>query len=137
VLVGNASTPANEADVRLTVNLTDVRRQAGLGDYTGQLRVDQSVRATDRENGSSGTDPATGIATSFPVTVPCTSTASTTVGSTCAITTTFNSVVPGAIVEAQRAIWELGDTKVYDGGPDGVASTTPNTLFATQGVFVP
>jgi hypothetical protein len=27
--------------------------------------------------------------------------------------------------------------RVYDGGPDGVASTQDNTLFAAEGVFVP
>jgi hypothetical protein len=26
---------------------------------------------------------------------------------------------------------------VYDGGPDGLASTQPNTLFAVEGLFVP
>jgi hypothetical protein len=36
-----------------------------------------------------------------------------------------------------RAIWELGRLEVYDGGPDGQASTSPNDLFAVQGVFVP
>jgi hypothetical protein len=45
--------------------------------------------------------------------------------------------VPGSIVELKRAIWALGKVNVNDGGADGVASTQPNTLFATQGVFVP
>ena len=36
-----------------------------------------------------------------------------------------------------RSIWQLGQVQVFDGGADGQASTTPNTLFATQGVFVP
>jgi hypothetical protein len=26
---------------------------------------------------------------------------------------------------------------VFDGGSDGVASTSPNTAFARQGVFIP
>jgi hypothetical protein len=46
-------------------------------------------------------------------------------------------VLPGAVVEGRRAIWALGPVQLFDGGSDGVASTTPNTLFATQGVFVP
>jgi hypothetical protein len=45
--------------------------------------------------------------------------------------------MPGAVIETQRSIWELGDMQVFDGGPDGIASTSPNTLFARQGVFVP
>ena len=37
-----------------------------------------------------------------------------------------------------RAIWELGEIDVFDGGPDGQAATTSgNTLFAQQGLFVP
>jgi hypothetical protein len=30
-----------------------------------------------------------------------------------------------------------GQVQVFDGGADGVVSTSPNTLFAKQGVFVP
>jgi hypothetical protein len=137
VIVGNPSTPANEADVKLTVSMTDVRIKSTLADYTGQLQVDAAARVTDRFNGSGNTEPATGTDTSFPVTVPCTATGSTTIGSTCSVSTTFNAVTPGAIVESQRAIWQLGDVKVLDGGPDGIASTGPNTLFARQGVFAP
>jgi hypothetical protein len=136
VIVGNPSTPANEADVQIAVNIVDVRQKVGLADYTGQLQVDSSVRITDHRNGTSGTEPGTGT-TNFPVTVPCVATGSTTVGGTCALTTTFNSVMPGAIVESQRSIWQMAEIKVFDGGPDGVASTAPNTLFADQGVFVP
>ena len=43
----------------------------------------------------------------------------------------------GAIKETMRTIWQLGQVRVNDGGPDGVVSTTPNTLFAVQGLFVP
>jgi hypothetical protein len=59
------------------------------------------------------------------------------VGATCAVSTSFDAVVPGAIVAGDRAVWELNDLQVYDGGPDGVASTADNSLFAVQGVFVP
>jgi hypothetical protein len=124
-------------DVKLTVSITDVRQKVTLADYTGQLLVDAAVRVTDKKNGPSGTESGTGTAWNFPVTVPCVSTASTTAGGTCTVNTTFNAVTPGAIVESQRAIWQLGETKVFDGGPDGLASTAPNTLFADQGVFVP
>jgi hypothetical protein len=137
VVVGNPATPANEADVKINASLSDVRKKVGLADYTGELQVDASVRITDHLNGPSQDEIATGTATNFPVTVPCVATALGTVGSTCSVSTTFNAVVPGAIVESQRTIWQMGETKVFDGGPDGLASTTPNTLFADQGVFVP
>ena len=125
------------ADVRVRVNITDVRLKAGLGDYTGELQLDSSMQVTDKLNGTSGTEPATGQSTNFPITVPCATTASTSVGSTCSVNTTFNAVTPGAIVASQRAIWQVGQVKVFDGGPDGVASTAPNTLFADEGIFTP
>jgi hypothetical protein len=135
-ILGNPSTPANEADVRVALNFSDVRQKASLADYTGQLQLVANARVTDRFSGPTQGDAATGDV-SFPITVPCTATGSTTIGSTCAVVTTFNSVVPGSIVELKRTIWAMQKMDVYDGGPDGVASTTPNTLFATQGVFVP
>ena len=41
------------------------------------------------------------------------------------------------IKDGKRSVWALGQTTVNDGGPDGETSTTPNTLFLRQGVFVP
>ena len=32
---------------------------------------------------------------------------------------------------------QLREIQLYDGGADGLASTDDNTLFATQGIFVP
>ena len=56
-------------------------------------------------------------------------------GSTCAVTTTADAVAARATIkEGRRAIWQLGQVRVNDGGADGVASTTPNTPFAVQGV---
>ena len=92
---------------------------------------------TDKFSGPSTTEPATGSDVAFPVTVPCATTASTTIGSTCSVATSLDAVTPGAVPEGKRAIWQLDRVRVNDGGPDGVVSTTPNTLFATQGVFVP
>ncbi len=81
---------------------------------------------------------ATAQDTPFRVTVPCAATASTTIGSTCSVNTTADAVLgSGAIKEGRRSIWQLGQVRVYDGGPDGVASTQDNTLFAVQGVFAP
>jgi hypothetical protein len=59
------------------------------------------------------------------------------VGSTCSISTSFDAVTPGAVPEGKRVIWQVDQIRVNDGGADGLISTTPNTLFAIQGVFVP
>jgi Putative esterase len=124
-------------DVRMSVSITDVRNKSDLSDYTGQLQVDQSLRITDSQNGSAPNQAGTVQDTHFPVTVPCTGTADATSGSSCAVSTTADAVVPGALSAGSRAIWELGQIGVYDGGPDGLAGTQPNTLFADQGIFIP
>jgi hypothetical protein len=135
-IVGNPATSADEADARFRVDMTDVRNKTGLADYTGQLQLETTIRITDRDNGPS--EVATAQDSPFRVTVPCTATGDTTVGSTCSVNTTADAVLgAGAIKEGKRSIWQLGQVRVNDGGADGVASTTPNTLFATQGILVP
>jgi hypothetical protein len=77
------------------------------------------------------------VDTTMPATVPCSITASTTVGSTCSLSTSVDALVPGTVREGSRAVWQLDQIEVLDGGPDGLASTTPNQPFMRQGVFVP
>jgi hypothetical protein len=145
---GNASNPDGSCNppnqtsgqltvgARYTISLVDVRKKSDRTDYTGQVQVTSSLRVTDRDNGPSET--GTGQDTSFSVTVPCTATGDTAIGSNCALTTTADAVIgAGAVKEGKRSIWQLGQVRVNDGGADGLVSTTPNTLFAVQGVFVP
>jgi WD40-like Beta Propeller Repeat len=132
--------PGPNADVRIAVSITDVRKKSDLSDYTGELRLDQALRITDKNNtpNPGGPGPATVSDTSFPTTVPCATTSDTTVGSTCSVMTSANTLVPNAVVAGQRAIWQMGQVQVYDGGADGAASTTgDNTLFMDGGVFIP
>jgi hypothetical protein len=132
-IVGNPSTPANEADVQIEVSIVGVLNKSDRSPYSGELSADAGLRITDKLNSPSpgGPGAATVQDSSFPVTVPCTS-------SSCSVSTTANALVPGAVLEGKRAIWQLGQVKVYDGGSDGLASTTAdNTLFMDQGVFVP
>jgi hypothetical protein len=120
------------------VSVTDVRKQSDLSDYTGELQATETIRITDHGNGLNEDEPGTTQDTSFPVTVPCSATAATTIGSTCAISTTADAIAPGAVREGARSNWQLGTIQVFDGGSDGVASTTAdNTLFADQGLFLP
>jgi WD40-like Beta Propeller Repeat len=140
VQVGNPATPADEANVRIIASITDVRNKSDLSDYTGELQLDQGLRITDRDNTPSpgGPGPGTVSDTGFPVTIPCAATGDTTVGSTCQIDTTAEAIVPNAVKEGRRAVWGIGQVKVYDGGSDGDAETTAdNTLFMDEGLFVP
>ena len=42
------------------------------------------------------------------------------------------------ITEQKRAIWELRNVEIYDGGADGNATTQgDNTLFEVGGLFFP
>ena len=132
-ILGIPSTPADEADVGLTVSLADVRLAAGLDDYTGELETNVTLRVTDREAGV----PTTVEDLPFAVTVPCSATPSTTIGATCSLSTTADAVLPGIVVEARRTIWQLEDMMITDGGTDGLASTEPNTVFLRPGLFIP
>ncbi len=135
---GDPATAADEADVSLTVDITDVRRRAGLDDYTGELAGTASVALTDRLNGTFRTESATTVVFELAFPVPCTSTDDPSIGSTCSISTTADTVIPGMAPESQRSIWELGQVRLFDGGTDGLASTPDdNTLLAVQGLFVP
>jgi hypothetical protein len=138
-------------DGTLAVSVTDVRCQGtsggcssgALSDYTDNLLLTGTFRITDKGNGPTGIGPSVnGTVNDLPLSlsIPCASTVSTTVGSTCSVNTTLNSVYGAtAIVAGQRAIWQLiGETDLWDGGADGVATTTgDNTLFATGGLFFP
>jgi hypothetical protein len=136
--LGNLGTPENEADVLVAASLTDVRNRGDLSDYTGELLVDSALRITDHYNGPAQDEPATAQDTSFPMTMSCSPTPSAAIGGACALSSSFNAIVPGAVPEGKRAIWQLGEIDVFDGGSDGVASTTSgNTLFADEGIFTP
>ncbi len=136
-LPGDAN-PGDTADLRVTVHVNDVIRQGTLADYNGELSVRTTVRIIDKSNGPSANNSGTVMDQQLRSTVPCVPTAATTVGATCSVTTSFDALLPGVILEGKRAIWILPLVQVEDGGPDGDAETlTGNTLFMKPGVFVP
>jgi FG-GAP-like repeat/FG-GAP repeat len=140
VVVGNLSTPSDEADVRLKISFSDVRRKSDLSDYSGEVELRTDLRITDKENAPNPGGPGPGTVQDTTLTAPvfCTPTSSATIGSTCALQTTVDALYPGTLKEGKRAIWQLDQVRVFDGGSDDLASTTgDNTPFATQGVFVP
>ena len=57
--MGTPSTPENEADILLHLDMNDVRLAGSLNDYAGELTVSSEARITDRENGSVAEDPGT------------------------------------------------------------------------------
>jgi hypothetical protein len=135
-VVGDSSTPADEADLKLVLDVTDVRRKSDMTDYAGQVQVRLAIRITDRLSGAAPVDPATVQDIPFSFTGACVPTADAS-GSNCSVNTTADALAPGTIVEDRRAVWQLGTVELYDGGSDGNVATSPNTLFERQGVFVP
>ena len=143
--------PPDDSDVAITASMTDVRCKAGTtacgsanaadgADYTGEVQGNATIRISDHFNAiaaGGGTDPATVVDIPFPVAATCAATASTAIGGLCTANTSANATVPGAVKDGKRAIVEVGQITITDGGPDGVVGTTPNTLFAVQGIFIP
>ncbi|MGH2980110.1 MAG: hypothetical protein ACRDLQ_10830, partial [Solirubrobacterales bacterium] len=137
VVPGDPGTPANEADVPMSVSITDVRRKDDLSDYAGELQAILIARITDRDPDPSGDEPSTIEDFGFGATVPCVATPDAGIGAACSTSTSLNALVPGAVTEGRRAIWQLRQVQVFDGGADGDVDTSPNTLFAVQGIFIP
>jgi len=137
VVRGDPGTSADESDVKVHVSLTDVRLAAGLADYTGELTEVTTLRITDRQNGNGINRTGTVQDIPLPVTVPCTATPDTAKGGDCVVSTSIDSLIPGAVPEGKRSVWALRQVQVFDGGPDGDAQSADNSLFAVQGVFIP
>ena len=114
-VLGDPSTPANEADIGLRVQISDVREHGTLADYTGEVEAQTMTRLTDHDAGVT----ATTTDVRFPLTTQCSPTADTTIGSTCSLTTTLDTLIPGAVVERARTMLQLGQIRVIDGGADG------------------
>lgn len=146
-------------DVKIVSSISDVRcignstpgfcttantDNAGVPDYSGELNGTANIRITDHFNGPIGAcgacaDPATGQDLAFPVTATCSNVpADGTVGSTCTANTTANGTVLGSVQDNKRANVEVQQINILDGGSDGTAATTAdNTLFETQGIWIP
>jgi hypothetical protein len=156
VRAGDPATPADEADVDVSVSATDVRCRTAApacpngadSDFTGTLLTRAGLRITDRANGAGlvpGGDPATVSDAALEIPTPCAATSGA-VGGSCAVSTTVDALLPGAVREGARAIWELGAVELADPGPNGSGYGTgcPSTcgdgdeaVFMRQGVFAP
>ena len=145
--------PPDDSEIEVIVAVNDVRCRAANAacpggansDYTGKILMSASMRLTDKLNGSPAVESATVQDFRVELPVQCAATASTE-GGNCALATTVNSLFPGSIVDGKRAIWDIGDLKVEDAGPNGTGygSGCPATcgdgdeaVFMRPGIFVP
>jgi hypothetical protein len=161
IKVINASTAAEDDQVE--VEITDVRELATPAndynpdptgpDMTLLARIPGSpattatgnmLRLSDHRN--IGPGPVGGAGTTvtfdFPIPVDCNSTPPG-IGSTCAVKTTFNTILPGFVkfdpanTSRNRQTIEVGQVQVYDSGADKIRGTNDDTLFAVQGIWNP
>ena len=140
---GNPSTPQDESDMTFYAKLDDVRcrpastacASGALSDYTGELALELRLRLTDRLVKNL---PSTSEGT-IDVPISCAPTADPAIGSTCSVSTTADTLIPGSAPEGTKAIWELGQLRVWDAGADGSLAVDEgdSAVFATQGIFVP
>jgi len=139
VVPDDAATAADEADVQVNLDMTDVRLASSLADYPGELRLDLESRFTDMANGPAGNEAGTVEDFFWAATVKCAATASTSVGSTCSLHTSVDALVPNTVKAGKRMIWEEVDhPHIWDGGDDWTAATEDDNLaFQTMGLFVP
>jgi hypothetical protein len=143
--------PPEDSDVLIVSSGTDVRCKGGTtacgsanavdgADCTGELQGNATIRISDHWNAvaaGGGPDPATVVDIPFPVDASCVATANTGIGGTCSANTSANATVPGAVKDTKRAVVEIGQITVSDGGTDGLVATLPNAPFARQGIFIP
>jgi hypothetical protein len=144
------SQAGDQADVKVTSAVSDVRCAAvggGCavtgGTYAGKVLGIVGLRITDRLNGSGQAQ--SGTATDYPFMwgTQC-------VVGACAMTTSADAVLPDLVREQKRAIWQLGEIQVFDGGADGDLAAAAGgscppacvanggeELFLRQGLFVP
>jgi hypothetical protein len=135
-------------DVRCNKSLFDTNPAlcsgVTFGPYLGSVSTNIDMKITDHCNSpvndgvcpaTPGT-PATSQHATFAIGTPCAA-AGSGIGSTCAITTSFNAQVAGAIQGGYRGNVE-SVTTIDDGGSDGNYGTPiDNRRFATEGFFVP
>jgi hypothetical protein len=152
VVVGSTSTPEDEADVRISASMSDVRNSADATDYVGPVIVSTNLRITDRANGYSQGISGTAMDGELSLPVDCVATAETNVGSTCSISTTVDTLVPNFAREGKRAVISAFGIRVEDAGADADVTPPANPIglacpplcgsgdekvFLRQGVFLP
>ena len=148
----NANT-GDQVDVKFTSAVSDVRCvgvsggcSAAGGTFAGKLLGLVTLRITDRLNSTAFQEAGTVTDYPFAWGLQCSD-------GGCSSTTSADAVIPGLVNERRRAIWELGQIQVLDGGSDGdlVAAPSPGsgacppacagnggeTVFLRQGLFAP
>jgi hypothetical protein len=146
---GDGVVPPDNADIDITVSLSDVRCAAAAvtgctlagDDYSAQLVARTTLRMTDVANGVFGDDPGTASLGTFSFPMNCTTTGGAN-GSTCSVSTTADTLVPNIAKENKKTLFSLESVQVTDLGADGTmtpgggASCPPTCGSGDEKVFV-
>ena len=127
-IAGDSSTPADEADIGVTTDISDVRRKSDGSDYTGQVVVRAVLRQTDRANQPFDSSAATVEDAPLSIPIGCAATGGTGVGARCSLATTTDTLIPGFAKEGKRTVMSVLSLSVLD---------TAGQPFLTQGIFPP
>ena len=145
--------PDDQQDVAIELQAADTRCVAATGGcataggpYSGKILATITARVTDRLNGPEQN--ATGTLTDYPLAFGAQCAAGA-----CNLSSSFDAVIPGIAREQKRAVWQLGQIEVLDGGSDGELAAAPfpasgvcppacagngdETVFLRQGLFIP
>lgn len=157
--LGDCALAGDQKDVVIISSGTDIRCQStasaltvaagfcsttntdGFGaDYTGKLLGNAVIRITDHFNNAATGFTSTGTVTDteFPVGAQCVATGSTTTGSTCAVETTADTIIPvsGTVVkEGLQSNVEISQLQVFDMGDNATLST--GTIVPVGGAVCP
>ncbi len=144
----NVKTTSPE-DVLIRAAISDVRCKPGTAasvcsganaadgpDYSGDLQGNATIRISDHYNGPNLNEAATVVDIPLPINMQCQNTADTSIGGLCTIPDVGCLGCPPP-PEGQRAVVEITQIQIFDGGADGRVGTDDNTLFAVQGIFIP
>ena len=146
-VVGNPGTTADEADVGIRSEISDVRNASDQSDYAGNVILRLRSRVTDRAGGGFGGLSVTSQDFRFDVPISCTPSAPAPNGSDCSVSTTADSLWPGFIKEGKRMVMSTWEISVLDAGADGDIGGPPDCprfcgtgdeqRFLEQGTFTP
>jgi hypothetical protein len=145
-IVGDPLTSADEADIAISANATDVKLASGGADYVGKLLLRSSFRLTDRATGFFGDEAGTTQDFTFGAPVDCVATVDTTLGASCSVNTSADALLPGLVREGKRMVLSTFSVSLDDAGPDGNANAAGCPLscgngdeapYLRQGVFAP
>ena len=143
-MVGQMRLDVLGGDVRLRSPDHDVpppRRRHGLrhrehrigADYTGQLQVSTRLRITDAAGGGI----ATTLDSPLTATVPCTATSAILDSAPwLPLDTTVDEIIPGAVAAGVVSGLGMGRWRSSTVAPTATPRP-PDTLFLTQGLFIP